>query len=81
MASSPVPLVLSCSVCQMLCYSLTSFSNNNTCDKYNLFAALQARITDLESWLHSLEIPVAHQAPVVCAVEGSIATIRSPTAG
>ena len=49
-----IPLAyLSCSVCHMFSYSSTSFSDNATCIKCSLFAALEARLSDLEATIHT----------------------------
>ncbi|KAL3987847.1 F-box and leucine-rich repeat protein 13 [Sarotherodon galilaeus] len=50
----PLHLSISCSLRQMFSYSSGSFSNNDTCDKCSLFAALDAKITGLETWLKNL---------------------------
>lgn len=55
MASWPVSLALSCSVCQMFSYSSASFRNSNTCNGINLFAALEAKVPELETQLASLK--------------------------
>ncbi|CAI5676824.1 unnamed protein product [Oreochromis niloticus] len=72
MATSPVPPALSCSLCQMFSYSSASFSSNDTCNKCSIFAALEARITELETWLRTLHSPVVSQAPVAGAAEDSV---------
>uniref|UniRef100_A0A669FAZ4 Reverse transcriptase domain-containing protein n=1 Tax=Oreochromis niloticus TaxID=8128 RepID=A0A669FAZ4_ORENI len=72
MATSPVPPALSCSLCQMFSYSSASFSSNDTCNKCSIFAALEARITELETRLRTLHSPVASQAPVAGAAEDSV---------
>ncbi|CAI5672121.1 unnamed protein product [Oreochromis niloticus] len=71
MATSPVPPALSCSLCQMFSYSSASFSSNDTCNKCSIFAALEARITELETRLRTLHSPVASQAHVAGAAEDS----------
>ncbi|XP_063324902.2 uncharacterized protein LOC134623819 [Pelmatolapia mariae] len=72
MATSPVPPALSCSLCQMFSYSSASFSSNDTCNKCSIFAALEARITELETRLRTLHSPVASQAPAAGAAEDSV---------
>ncbi|CAI5671547.1 unnamed protein product [Oreochromis niloticus] len=72
MATSPVPPALSCSLCQMFSYSSASFSSNDTCNKCSIFAALEARITELETRLRTLHSPVASPAPVAGAAEDSV---------
>ncbi|XP_030579934.1 outer dense fiber protein 2 isoform X2 [Archocentrus centrarchus] len=62
---------------QIFSYSSASFGNNSTCNKYSLFVPLEARLRDLESQLHTLENPVAAQAPVD---QGSLATVSSTPA-
>ncbi|XP_067460797.1 uncharacterized protein [Thunnus thynnus] len=44
---------LSCSVCQMFSYSSASFSDK--CNKCSLFAALEARLSELEARLRTME--------------------------
>ncbi|CAI5669501.1 unnamed protein product [Oreochromis niloticus] len=46
--------------------------SNDTCNKCSLFAALEARITELETRLRTLHSPVASQAPVAGAAEDSV---------
>ncbi|XP_067444743.1 uncharacterized protein [Thunnus thynnus] len=46
---------LSCSVCQMFSYSSASFSDSGTCNKCSLFAVLEARLSELEAWLRTME--------------------------
>lgn len=78
MASSPVAAALSWSLCQMCSYCSAPFSNKCTCNKYSLFAALEARVTELETWLCTLEKPVASQALINAAAKGSVGTVSSP---
>lgn len=56
----------------MFSYSSASFSSNDTCNKCSIFAALEARITELETRLRTLHSPVASQAPVAGAAEDSV---------
>ncbi|XP_067460409.1 uncharacterized protein [Thunnus thynnus] len=46
---------LSCSVCQMFSYSSASFSDSGKCNKCSLFAALEARLSELEARLRTME--------------------------
>ncbi|CAI5664705.1 unnamed protein product [Oreochromis niloticus] len=46
--------------------------SNDTCNKCSIFAALEARITELETQLRTLHSPVASQAPVAGAAEDSV---------
>ncbi|XP_067426713.1 uncharacterized protein [Thunnus thynnus] len=46
---------LSCSVCQMFSYSSASFSDSDKCNKCSLFAALEARLSELEARLRTME--------------------------
>lgn len=56
----------------MFTYSLASFSSNYTCNKCSLFAALEAKIIELDPRLHTLEKHIASQAPVASVAKGSI---------
>ena len=39
----------------MFNYYFPSFSDNGTCNKYILFAVMEARLSELEVWLHTME--------------------------
>ncbi|XP_078019337.1 uncharacterized protein LOC144459379 [Epinephelus lanceolatus] len=71
------PSALSCSVCQMFSYASASFSDSGNCNKCSLFAALEARLSELEAWLHTMEnhsvAAVVSQPPVAGAEPHSIA--------
>ncbi|XP_078024380.1 uncharacterized protein LOC144463545 [Epinephelus lanceolatus] len=71
------PSALSCSVCQMFSYASASFSNSGNCNKCSLFAALEARLSELEARLHTMEnhsvAVVVSQPPVAGAEPQSIA--------
>ncbi|CAI5647720.1 unnamed protein product [Oreochromis niloticus] len=56
---------------KMFSYSSASFSSNDTCNKCSIFAALEARITELETRLRTLHSPVASQDPVAGAAKDS----------
>lgn len=45
----------------MFSYSSASFSNTDDCKKCSLTAALEARLNELETCLHSLENPSVGQ--------------------
>ncbi|XP_071331734.1 uncharacterized protein [Trachinotus anak] len=51
---SPSP-ARSCSACFMFSYSSASFSGNGTCNKCSLFAVMEARLSDLDSQLRTVE--------------------------
>lgn len=85
--ASPSPLsspALSCSVCHMLSYSSASFSDNDTCNKCSLFFALEARLSELETRLRTMEgkslAAIVSQPPLAGADRHSIALSR-PLAG
>ncbi len=85
MASLSASPALSCSVCQMFSYSSASFSDNGTCNKCSLFAALEARLSELETRLRTMETnslaTVASQPPVVGADRPRVASAsRLPAA-
>ncbi|XP_054863937.1 uncharacterized protein LOC129348182 [Amphiprion ocellaris] len=71
-ASSPS---LSCSVCHVFSYSSASFSDNDNCNKCSLFVALEARLSELEARLRTMEnTPLAvSQAPLAGTDCNSIA--------
>ncbi|XP_078024432.1 uncharacterized protein LOC144463568 [Epinephelus lanceolatus] len=66
-----------CSVCQMFSYASASFSDSGNCNKCSLFAALEARLSELEARLHTMEnhsvAAVVSQPPVAGAEPHSIA--------
>ena len=70
---------LSCSVCHMFSYSSASFSDNSTCNKCSLFTALEARLSELEARLRTMEsqslATVVSQPPVAGAGRPSVAPI------
>lgn len=73
-SASPSTSSLSCSVCLMFSYSSASFNNNGTCNKCSLFAVLEARLSELESQLCTMEASsVASQAPLATAEPASLA--------
>ncbi|XP_072235725.1 uncharacterized protein [Leuresthes tenuis] len=77
MATSSLPLspAFTCSVCQMFSYSSASFSGNGTCNKCSLFVVLEARLSELEARLCTVENhPIASQAPLVSAEPPSVAS-------
>ncbi|XP_049909853.1 uncharacterized protein LOC126396064, partial [Epinephelus moara] len=71
------PSALSCSVCQMFSYASASFSDSGNCNKCSLFAALEARLSELEARLGTMEshsvAVVVSQPPVAGAEPHSIA--------
>ncbi|XP_078023661.1 uncharacterized protein LOC144463002 [Epinephelus lanceolatus] len=71
------PSALSCSVCQMFSYASASFSDSGNCNKCSLFAALEARLSELEARLRTMEnhsvAAVVSQPPVADAEPHSIA--------
>ncbi|KAK2812277.1 hypothetical protein Q5P01_000053 [Channa striata] len=79
--ASPSPSVspLTCSVCHMFSFSLASFSDNGTCNKCEVIAALEARISELEARLRTMTNNPASQAPVAGADQPSIATVSLAT--
>ncbi|XP_078018479.1 uncharacterized protein LOC144458793 [Epinephelus lanceolatus] len=74
--ASPSP-ALSCPVCQMFSYASASFSDSGNCNKCSLFAALEARLSELEVRLRTMEnhsvAAVVSQPPVAGAEPHSIA--------
>jgi len=61
----PSPAV-TCAVCQIFSYSPASFSDNGTCNKYSLFVVLEARLSELEAQLCTVENHSrASQVPLV----------------
>uniref|UniRef100_A0AAQ6IIC2 Uncharacterized protein n=1 Tax=Anabas testudineus TaxID=64144 RepID=A0AAQ6IIC2_ANATE len=71
-SSSPA---LSCSVCHMFSFSSASFSEKGICNKCSSFAALEARLTDLETRLRTVENKPASQVPVAGVEPASIAPV------
>ncbi|XP_049909762.1 uncharacterized protein LOC126395996 [Epinephelus moara] len=71
------PSALSCSMCQMFSYASASFSDSGNCNKCSLFAALEARLSELEARLRTMEnhsvAAVVSQPPVAGAEPHSIA--------
>lgn len=65
---SPTPLVT-------FSYSSASFSDNGDCIKCSLFVDFEARISELEACLCTVQNPVFSQSPVVSADRTSIAPI------
>ncbi|XP_078028968.1 uncharacterized protein LOC144465025 [Epinephelus lanceolatus] len=76
------PSALSCSVCQMLSYASASFTDSGNCNKCSLFAALEARLSELEAWLRTMEnhsvAAVVSQPPVAGAEPHCIASASGP---
>ncbi|XP_067346873.1 uncharacterized protein [Channa argus] len=64
---------LTCSVCLIFSFSSASFSDNGLCNKCKVFAALEARLTELEAPLRTMENNSASQAPVAGAGRPSVA--------
>lgn len=68
----------------MYSYSSASFSDNGTCNKCSLFAVLEARLSELETRLRTMEsqsvATVVSQPPVVGAGRPSLASATSPPA-
>lgn len=52
---SPSP-ALSCSVRQMFTYSSASFRGNSMCNWCSLFTVMEAWLSDLEAWFHTMEV-------------------------
>jgi len=74
---------LSCPVCHMHSYSPASFSDNGNCNKCSLFIALEARLTELETRLRTMEncsVTVASQTPVAGADRPTVASASRPPA-
>ena len=71
---TPSP-AFTCSVCQMFSYSTASFSDNGTCIKCSLFVVLEARLSELEARLCTVENhPIASQAPLASVEPASLAS-------
>ncbi|XP_078018836.1 uncharacterized protein LOC144458894 [Epinephelus lanceolatus] len=79
--ASPSP-ALSCLVCQMFSYASVSFSDSGNCNKCSLFALLEARLSELEARLRTMEnhsvAAVVSQPPVAGAEPHSIASASGP---
>ena len=77
LAMASLSPALSCFVCLMFSYSSVSFSDDDMCNKYSLFAVLEARISELEVWLHTMEnqslANVVSKPPVASADRPSVA--------
>ncbi|XP_067426921.1 uncharacterized protein [Thunnus thynnus] len=77
MASLSHSPALSCSVCLMFSYSSASFSDNGTFNKCSLFAVLEARLSELEARLRTIQkqsvTNVVSQLPVSGVGRPSIA--------
>ena len=86
MASLPpsCSTALSCSECLMLTYSPASLNSSGTCNKCSLLVAMEARLSDLEARLRSLEplLAVVSQPPLAAteppSLERSLASASSP---
>lgn len=78
MAFLPVCPTFSCSARQLFSSASASFTTKDTCSRCSLFTALEARISEMETCLQTLENPVASQAPVVSPAKGSKATVSFP---
>ena len=57
MATSSLPPspAFACSMCQMFSYSSAFYSNIGICNKCSLFGVLEAKLSELESRLHTIE--------------------------
>ena len=80
MATSSLPPspAFTCSVCQMFSYSSASFSDNGTCNKCSLYVVSEARLSELEARLCTVENhPIASQAPFASTEPPSIASCIS----
>ena len=78
LSPSHSPAALSCSVCLMFSYSSASFDDNGKCNKCSLFAVLEARLSELEARLRTVETNkvvanVVSKPPVVGADQVSVA--------
>ncbi|XP_059184691.1 uncharacterized protein LOC131967765 [Centropristis striata] len=84
MSSPPHSPALSCPVCQMFSYCLASFNDNGTCNKCSALAVLEARLSELEVRLCTMETnsvkltAAVSQSPLAGASRHSAAS-RSPT--
>ena len=59
----------------MFSYSSASFSDNGTCNKCSLFVVLEARLSELEARLCTVENhPIASQSPLASAEPTSLAS-------
>ena len=80
MATSSLPPspAFTCSVCQMFSYSSASFRDYGTCNKCSLFVVLEARLSELEARLCTVENhPIVSQAPLASAEPPSVASCIS----
>ena len=79
-SSSPA---LSCSLCLMFSYSSASFSDIGTCNKCSLFVALEARLSELETRLRTMEGQslAAKASQLVGADQQGIASASCPPTG
>ncbi|XP_070818345.1 uncharacterized protein [Chaetodon trifascialis] len=81
MASLCPSPALSCLVCHMFSYSSASFSDTGMCNKCSLFGELEARLSELEARLRTMEtkpLAVVSQAPVAGADRPSAAPASRP---
>ena len=69
-------------MCQMFSSSSASFSDKGTCNKCSLFVVLEARLSELEARLCTVENhPIASQAPLASAEPPTVASsISRPVA-
>jgi len=77
MATSSLPPspAFTSSVYKMFSYSCASFSDNGTCNKCSLFVVLEARLSELEARLCTVENhPIANQVPLASAEPPSVAS-------
>ena len=66
----------------MFSYSSASFSGNGTCNKCSLFVVLEARLSELEARLCTVENhPIASQAPLASAEPPIVVDPVNPQAG
>ena len=73
--SLPPSPAFTCSVHQIFSYSPVSFSDNGTCNKCSLVVVLEARLSELEARLCTVENhPIASQAPLASVEPPSIAS-------
>ena len=68
----------------MFSYTSASFSDNGTCTKCSLFVVLEARLSELEARLRTIETPtvtpVVSEAPLASADRASVAAVSRPSA-
>ncbi|XP_070819745.1 uncharacterized protein [Chaetodon trifascialis] len=82
MASLCPSPALSCPVYHMFSYSSASFSDTGTCNKCSLFGELEARLSELEARLCTMEtkpLAIVSQAPVAGADRPSAAPASRPS--